>query len=145
MRIIGTKAIVSGRRPTDTDGNPARPPGEFSFDVAGDEARAAARPTGPAIRGGPEPGLGPPSRIAGRMRSFGMLESAPGFVRRPAVTDVSAELVVDGLGRAVGAHAGGAAGRAEPPSRLPAGIAGAVDLRPAAAERRAAPRRSRTA
>jgi len=64
---------------------------------------------------------------------FGMVNSAPGFNRQPAVINGFSELILSVFGPRVGAHARSAVGMAELPFNIPVEIEAEVELVPDAA------------
>jgi enamine deaminase RidA (YjgF/YER057c/UK114 family) len=62
---------------------------------------------------------------------FGMVNSAPGFFRQPAVINGFSDLILEVFGGEVGAHARSAVGMAELPFQIPVEIEGEVELVPA--------------
>ena len=64
VRIVGTRAIISGHGPTNTDGSLAQPLGKVGSELSEDQAYIAARLTGMAILGSLKRQLGSLSRIA---------------------------------------------------------------------------------
>ena len=64
VRIVGTRAVISGHGPTNTDGSLAQPLGKVGSEVTEDQAYVAARLTGMAILGSLKRELGSLSRIA---------------------------------------------------------------------------------
>ena len=129
VRIVGTRAIISGHGPTNSDGSLARPLGKVGADVSEEQAYEAARLTGMAILGSLKRELGSLERIASWTRIFGMVNSAPGFMRQPAVINGFTDLIVSVFGQERGAHARSAVGLAELPFRIPVEIEGEVELR----------------
>ena len=128
VRVVGRRALISGHGPTDADGNLAQPLGKVGLEVSEEQAFIAARLAGLAILGSLKRELGALSRIACWSRVFGMVNSAPGFVRQPAVINGFTELIVDVFGPERGAHARSAVGMAELPFRIPVEIEGEVEL-----------------
>ena len=128
VRIVGTRAIISGHGPTNSDGSLARPLGKVGADVSEEQAYEAARLTGMAILGSLKRELGSLERIASWTRVFGMVNSAPGFIRQPAVVNGFTDLIVSVFGQERGAHARSAVGLAELPFRIPVEIEGEVEL-----------------
>jgi hypothetical protein len=49
VRVVGTRALISGHGPTNADGSLAAPRGKVGTDVSPEQAYAAARLTGLAI------------------------------------------------------------------------------------------------
>ncbi len=131
VRIVGTRALISGHGPTDADGSLARPLGKVGRDVSLEQAANAARLTALAILGSLRRELGDLDRIACWSRIFGMVNSAPGFKRQPAVLNGFTEIIVQVFGAERGAHARSAVGMAELPFDIPVEIEGEVELVPA--------------
>ena len=130
IRVVGSRALISGHGPTNTDGSLAQPLGKVGAEVSMEQAYAAARLTGLAILGSLKRELGDLERIAGWNRVFGMVNSAPGFGRQPAVINGFTDLIVSVFGPTVGAHARSAVGMAELPFNIPVEIEGEVELVP---------------
>lgn len=129
VRIVGSRAIISGHGPTDAHGNLAQPLGKVGTNVSENDAYVAARLTGLAILGSLKRELGSLSRVAHWVRIFGMVNSAPGFHRQPVVINGFSDLILDVFGRECGAHARSAVGMAELPFRIPVEIEGEVEIR----------------
>ena len=130
VRIVGSRALFSGHGPTNADGSLAQPLGKVGAQVTADQAYVAAKLTGLAILGSLKRELGDLDRIAGWNRVFGMVNSAPGFNRQPAVINGFTDLIVSVFGPEVGAHARSAVGLAELPFDIPVEIEGEVELVP---------------
>jgi enamine deaminase RidA (YjgF/YER057c/UK114 family) len=128
VRIVGNRALISGHGPTDVHGALARPLGKLGRDLTVDEGYAAARLAGLAILGSLERALGDLDRIDAWCRVFGMVNSAPGFNRQPAVINGFTDLIVELFGGERGAHARSAVGMAELPFDIPVEIEGEVML-----------------
>jgi enamine deaminase RidA (YjgF/YER057c/UK114 family) len=128
VRIVGTRALISGHGPTNQDGSLAQPLGKVGLDVTPEQAKAAARLTGLAILGSLQRELGSLDRISAWIRIFGMVNSAPGFKTQPAVINGFTELILEVFGSTVGAHARSAVGMAELPFNIPVEIEGEVEL-----------------
>lgn len=128
VRIVGTRALISGHGPTNPDGSLALPLGKVGLDVTLEQANAAARLAGLAILGSLQRELGSLDRIAAWVRIFGMVNSAPGFKAQPAVINGFTELILEVFGPTVGAHARSAVGMAELPFNIPVEIEGEVEL-----------------
>jgi len=128
VRVVGSRALISGHGPTEADGSLARPLGKVGAEVTPEQAYRAARLTGLAILGSLHRELGDLDRIASWVRIFGMVNSAPGFDRQPAVINGFTDLIVEVFGKDVGAHARSAVGMAELPFGIPVEIEGEVAI-----------------
>jgi enamine deaminase RidA (YjgF/YER057c/UK114 family) len=122
VRVIGQRAIFSGHGPTLADGSVAQPLGK-------EQGYTAARLTGLAILGSLKRELGSLDRIEAWVHILGMVNSAPGFDRQPAVINGFTDLILELFGPQVGAHARSAVGMAELPFGIPVEIEGEVLLR----------------
>lgn len=129
INVVGSRAIISGHGPTNADGSLAQPLGKVGREVSIEQGYAAARLTGLAILGSLKRELGDLDRIASWTRIFGMVSSAPGFNRQPAVINGFSDLIVEVFGAERGAHARSAVGLAELPFDIPVEIEGEVELR----------------
>ena len=129
VRIVGNRAIISGHGPTNPDGSLAQPLGKVGAEVTLEQAYIAARLTGLAMLGSLKRELGDLSRIACWTRVFGMVNSAPGFIRQPAVINGFSDLILSVFSQDQGAHARSAVGVAELPFGIPVEIEGEVELK----------------
>ena len=130
VRIVGTRALISGHAPTNQDGSLAQPLGKVGQDVTQEEAYLAARLIGLAILGSLQRKLGSLDRISAWTRVFGMVNSGPGFNNLPAVINGFTNLIIEVFGPEIGAHARSAVGLAELPFNIPVEIEGEVELHP---------------
>lgn len=121
VRVVGDRACVSGHGPQAEDGWTAGPFGKVGSEVTLEEGYAAARGTALAILGSLRRELGDLDRVRAWVRVFGMVNSAPGFDRQPAVINGFSDLILELYGEA-GAHARSAVGMAELPFGLPVEI-----------------------
>ncbi len=133
VRVVGTRALVSGHGPTNQDGSLALPLGKVGAEVTLEQAFISARLVGLAILGSLHRELGNLDRIAAWTRAFGMVNSAPGFNQQPAVINGFSELILEVFGDKVGSHARSAVGMAELPFKLPVEIEAEVELHPGGA------------
>ena len=129
VRVVGDRALVSGHGPQDADGASAGPFGKVGADVTLEMGYRAARLTGLSILGSLQRELGDLDRIDAWVRVFGMVNSAPGFDRQPAVINGFSDLILEVFG-AAGAHARSAVGMAELPFGLPVEIEAEVLIAP---------------
>jgi enamine deaminase RidA (YjgF/YER057c/UK114 family) len=128
VRVAGRRALISGHAPTGADGAIASPLGKVGGDLSLEQGYEAARLTGLAILGSLKRELGDLDRIARWVRLFGMVNSAPGFQRQPAVINGCTDLILEVFGRDRGAHARSAVGMAELPFGIPVEIEGEVEI-----------------
>jgi hypothetical protein len=128
VRIVGSRALISGHGPTNADGTLARPLGKVGQEVSLEQAHLAARLTALAILGSLHRALGDLDRISAWTRVFGMVNSAPGFNRQPSVINGFSELILEVFGTDRGAHSRSAVGMAELPFGIPVEIEGEVEL-----------------
>jgi hypothetical protein len=129
VRVIGDRAVFSGHGPQAADGSVAGPFGQVGAAVTVDEGYAAARSTARSILGSLRRELGDLDRITGWVRIFGMVNSAPGFDRQPAVVNGCSDLLIEIFGPEVGAHTRSAVGMAALPFGIPVEIEGEVAVR----------------
>ena len=129
VHLRGNRALISGHGPLAADGTVAQPLGKVGRDLTLEQGYSAARLTGLAILGSLQRALGDLDRITAWGRIFGMVNSAPGFDRQPAVINGFSDLILELFGPEVGAHARSAVGMAELPFGIPVEIEGEVLLR----------------
>jgi enamine deaminase RidA (YjgF/YER057c/UK114 family) len=129
VRVFGDRAFVSGHGPVDADGSLAGPFGKVGRDVTPEQAYASARLVALAILASLERELGDLERITAWGRVFGMVNSAPGFNRQPAVINGFSDLILDVFGAERGQHARSAVGMAELPFDIPVEIEAEVFVR----------------
>jgi enamine deaminase RidA (YjgF/YER057c/UK114 family) len=115
VRVVGSRAIISGHGPTTVDGELAQPLGKVGAEVTEEQGYVAARLTGLAILASLKRELGSLERIACWSRIFGMVNSAPGFHRQPAVINGFTDLIINVFGPERGAHARSVVGLAKLP------------------------------
>lgn len=128
VRILGSRAFVSGHGPTTADGSIAQPLGKVGRDLTVDEGYQAARLTGLSMLGSLHRALGDLDRVAAWTRVFGMVNSAPGFASQPSVINGFSDLILAVFGPDIGAHARSAVGMAELPFNIPVEIEAEVAI-----------------
>ncbi|WP_390347605.1 RidA family protein [Variovorax boronicumulans] len=128
VRLVGRRAIVSGHGPLNADGTIAAPLGKLGREVTVEQGYAAARLTALAMLGSLQRALGDLDRITAWTRVFGMVASAPGFDKQPAVINGFSDLILALFGPDIGAHARSAVGMAELPFNIPVEIEGEVEF-----------------
>lgn len=133
VRIHGARAIVSGHGPQSPDGALAGPFGKLGRELTVEQGYAAARLTALSMLGSLRRALGDLDRICAWVRVFGMVNSAPGFNRQPAVINGFSDLILELYGPGVGGHARSAVGMAELPFDIPVEIEAEVALVPTGA------------
>jgi enamine deaminase RidA (YjgF/YER057c/UK114 family) len=128
VRVLGSRAYVSGHGPQNPDGSLAQPLGKVGRDVSADQAYRAARLTALAMLGSLQRELGDLDRVRAWTRVFGMVNSAPGFNRQPSVINGFSDLILELYGPGRGAHSRSAVGVAELPFDLPVEIEAEVEI-----------------
>jgi enamine deaminase RidA (YjgF/YER057c/UK114 family) len=128
VRIVGTRAMISGHGPQNPDGSPFRPSGKVGRDLTVEQGYAAARATALSILGSLHRTLGDLDRIVAWTKVLGMVNSAPGFNQQPSVINGASELIIALFGPEIGAHPRSAVGMAELPWDIPVEIEGEVEI-----------------
>ena len=128
VRVRGRRAWIAGHGPQNADGSLAQPLGKLGRELSVAQGHAAARLTALSMLGSLQRELGDLDRIAAWTRVFGMVNSASGFNRQPAVINGFSELILELFGAEVGAHARSAVGLAELPFDIPVEIEAEVEL-----------------
>lgn len=118
VNVRGERAFVSGHAPQNTDGSLAGPFGKVGAELTVEQGKELARKVGLSILGSLQRELGTLDRIAGWARVFGMVNSAPGFDRHPAVINGFSELILAVFGPEIGRHARSAVGLAALPFNI---------------------------
>jgi enamine deaminase RidA (YjgF/YER057c/UK114 family) len=119
VRLWPGRAFVSGHGPLRPDGSLTATLGKVGADVTEEEAYAAARATALAVLASLRHALGDLDRVTGWLRVFGMVNTAPGFTRTPAVINGFSDLIIELWGPDAGSHARSAIGVAELPFGIP--------------------------
>ncbi len=129
INVRGDRVIISGHGPQNPDGSIAGPFGKIGSEVTLDQGNEIARKVGISMLGSLQRALGDLDRVAGWVRVFGMVNSAPGFDRHPAVINGFSDLILSVFGPEVGSHARSAIGVASLPFTIAVEIEGEVLLR----------------
>jgi hypothetical protein len=129
VRVVGNRAWISGHGPQSPNGWFTEPLGKLGRDVTLEQGYEAARLTALSMLGSLQRALGDLDRIAAWTRVFGMVNSALGFNRQPAVINGFSDLILQIFGPDIGAHSRSAVGMAELPFNIPVEIEGEVELR----------------
>jgi hypothetical protein len=128
VRIVGTRALISGHPPQAPDGSLAQPLGKVGRELSLEQGYHAAHLTALSVLGSLQRAIGDLDRIKTWVRIFGMVNSAPGFNQQPSVINGFSDLILKLYGPERGAHARSAVGLAELPFNIPVEIEGEVEL-----------------
>lgn len=128
VRVSNGRAFIAGHGPQAGDGSLAKPLGKVGRDLTVEEGYAAARLVALSILASLKRALGNLDRVVAWNRAFGMVNSAPGFNRQPAVINGFSDLILELYGPDVGAHSRSAVGMAELPFDIPVEIEGEVEI-----------------
>lgn len=129
VRVIGTRALISGHSPQNPNGTIADPRGKLGQAITVEQGYAAARLTGLSILGSLQRTLGDLDRVTHWVRVFGMVNSGPGFNQQPSVINGFSDLILELWGAEAGAHSRSAVGMAELPFDIPVEIEAEVEIR----------------
>ncbi len=128
VRIIGSRAIISGHGPQNPDGTIAAPLGKLGRELTVEQGYTAARLTALAVLGSLQRALGGLDRISAWGRVFGMVNSAAGFNLQPGVINGFSDLILELYGPEIGAHSRSAVGMAELPFDMPVEVEAEVEI-----------------
>ena len=128
VRVRGNRAYIAGHGPLMPDGSLARPLGKVGAEVSEQEAYQSARLVTLAILASLKRELGDLDRVTAWLRVFGMVNTAPGFNRQPAVINGFSDLILELYGPEVGQHARSAVGMATLPFDIPVEIEAEVEI-----------------
>jgi enamine deaminase RidA (YjgF/YER057c/UK114 family) len=130
VRVVGTRAYVSGHIPTDEHGNAATPVGKVDSEVDLPTARQLAIRTLLNILASLDRTLGDLDRIRAWCRLYCMVNAEPGFQDFPSVFNPTSELLLAAFGEQAGSHARVAIGVAGLPWNVPVEIEAELELYP---------------
>lgn len=128
VRVLGHRALISGHSPQAADGSVAGPFGKVGRELTVEQGYEAARLTALSMLGSLQRELCDLDRVKNWVRVFGMVNSAPGFIRQPAVINGCSDLILQLWGDDAGAHARSAVGMAELPFGIPVEIEAEVEI-----------------
>lgn len=128
VRVRGNRLFVSGHGPQLADGSLAGPLGKVGAEVSEEQAYESARLVALAILASIKRELGDLDRVSAWLRVFGMVNSAPGFNRQPAVINGFSDLILRLWGPEAGAHARSAVGMAGLPFDIPVEIEAEIEI-----------------
>ncbi|HZS79609.1 MAG TPA: RidA family protein [Ktedonobacteraceae bacterium] len=129
VRVRGNRAYIAGHGPQALDGSVAGPLGKVGAEVTLEQGYESARLVALAILGSLKRALGDLDRVTAWLRVFGMVNSAPGFNKQPAVINGFSDLILELYGPEIGQHARSAVGMAELPFGIPVEIEAEVEIR----------------
>jgi hypothetical protein len=130
VRVSGTRAFISGHGPQNLDGSLAAPLGKVGRELTLEQGYQCARIVALTILGSLKRALGDLDRVRQWNRVFGMVNSATGFNKQPAVINGFSDLILELYGPEAGGHSRSAVGMAELPFDIPVEIEGEIDLNP---------------
>ena len=128
VRVAGTRAYISGHGPQNADGSLAQPLGKLGRELSLEQGYQQARTVALTILGSLKRTLGDLDRVRQWNRVLGMVNSAPGFNKQPAVINGFSDLILELYGPEAGGHARSAVGMAELPFDIPVEVEAEVDL-----------------
>jgi enamine deaminase RidA (YjgF/YER057c/UK114 family) len=128
VRVRGSRAYIAGHGPLMPDGSLAKPLGKVGAEVSEQEAYQSARLVTLAILASLKRELGDLDRVTAWLRVFGMVNTAPGFNRQPAVINGFSDLILELYGPEIGQHARSAVGMAALPFDIPVEIEAEVEI-----------------
>ncbi len=128
VRVRGNRAYIAGHGPLMPDGSLAKPLGKVGSEVSEQEAYQSARLVTLAILASLKRELGDLDRVSAWLRVFGMVNTAPGFNRQPAVINGFSDLILELYGPEIGQHARSAVGMAALPFDIPVEIEAEVEI-----------------
>lgn len=128
VRVVGTRAFVSGHGPIAEDGTPAGPFGKVPSEVTLEAAQASARLTALAMIAALQHVLGDLDRVAGWAVINGFVNADAGYGQTTMVLNPLSELILEVFGPDIGAHARTAIGVATVPLNLPLVVSAEVEL-----------------
>jgi enamine deaminase RidA (YjgF/YER057c/UK114 family) len=128
VRLWPGRAFISGHGPLEPDGSLTSLRGKVGAEVTEEQAYEAARLTALSVLASLQRALGDLDRVTGWLRVFGMVNTAPGFTRTPAVINGFSDLILELWGPDAGPHARSAIGVAELPLDLPVEIEAEVAI-----------------
>ncbi|MDG4649406.1 RidA family protein [Roseibacterium sp. SDUM158017] len=106
----GERVAISGHPRQDARGAISGPYGQLGRDLGTAEGAEAARDIALSVLANLKSEIGELSRVAGWVRVFGMVNSAPGYSEQHLVLNGFSDLIVGAFGPDVGRHARSAIG-----------------------------------
>ena len=115
--VVGNVLYVAGHTPRLPDGSPGYQ-GKVGEDFTVEQAREAARTAGLNILSTVRSTLGSLDRVVRLVRTFGMVNAAPGFTQHPQVINGFSDLMVEVFGPSAGKGTRAAVGMGSLPSGM---------------------------
>lgn len=110
VNVRGDRAIISGHPKQSAEGEIAGPYGKVGSELSTEDAQLAARDIALSVLANLKAEIGELSRVAGWLRVFGMVNSAPGYDQQHLVMNGFSDLIIDVFGPDIGRHARSAIG-----------------------------------
>ncbi|MDG1231278.1 MAG: RidA family protein [Pseudomonadales bacterium] len=128
VKVIGTRALVSGHGPQNDDGSIAEPLGQVGDAVTQEQAIVAARKVALTMLGTLQRELGSLDKIKSWVNVFGMVNSAPGFTGQTPVINSFSETIIEIFGEEKGMAARSAVGMGGLPFGIPVEVQAELEL-----------------
>lgn len=128
VRVHGNRAYASGHIALNADGSVAEPLGKVGAEVSPEQGYEAARLVGLAMLANLKRALGDLDRVSTWLRTFGMVNAAPGFDHYPVVINGFSELILELYGPERGDHSRSAVGMAGLPFGTPVEVEAEVEI-----------------
>ena len=128
VRIVGTRVLVSGHGPQESDGSIAQPLGKVGEDLTLEQGTEAARKVALSMTGTLQRELGDLDRIKSWVKVFGMVNSAPDFNGQTPVINGFSNQIIDIFGRKCGLATRSAVGMANLPFSIPVEVEAELEL-----------------
>ena len=128
INVRGDRALISGHPRHTGDGAIDGPYGRLGAEMTTQQGYDAAREIALSVLANLKAEIGDLSRVAGWVRVFGMVNSAPGFGDQHLVVNGFSDLIIDVFGPAIGRHARSAIGTAGLPMNFAIEVEGEVLL-----------------
>ena len=115
INVRGRRACISGHPKQSPEGTIDGPFGQVGTDLTTEQAQIAARDIGLSMLANLKAEIGELSRVAGWLRVFGMVNSAPTYSEQHLAANGFSDLIIDVFGPDIGRHARSAIGTASLP------------------------------
>lgn len=129
INVRGRRVLISGHPEQTAVGGIAGPFGQVGGDLTTAEAAKAAERIALSVLANLKAELGELSRVAGWVRVFGMVNSAPGYAEQHLVLNGFSDLILAAFGPEVGRHSRSAIGCAGLPMNFAMEVEGELLLR----------------